>query len=267
MAARIQNVVDVMIGAVEGAPWADSVDTFKAGDPAQTVTGVVTTFTATMDVLRRAVELGANLIVTHEPTYYDHRDDTGWLSDDPVYVAKRAFIEERGLTIWRFHDYWHRHSPDGIITGVVRRLGWERYLETADDRDWRVTAAIPPVTVAELVDQVKQRLELPLVRTVADPAMTCRRVGLLIGGIPAPIQIRAFVDLDLDCIMAGEITEWQVCEYVRDAIAQGRPRALIAVGHARSEEDGMRYLAEWLGERLDGVAVTHVPVGNPFTFA
>jgi hypothetical protein len=63
MAPTIQNVVDTMIAAVPGAPWSDSVDAFKAGDPAQPVTGVVMTFTATMAVLRRAVALGADLIV------------------------------------------------------------------------------------------------------------------------------------------------------------------------------------------------------------
>lgn len=256
-----------MVAAVPDAPWAESVDTFKAGDPARPVTGVVTTFTATMDVLRRAVELGANLIVTHEPTYYDHRDETGWLGDDPVYAAKRGFIEEHGLAIWRFHDYWHRHQPDGIITGVARRLGWERYFDPGDDSDWRAVVEIPPVRLPDLVDYVKERLSLPRVRVFADPATTCRRVGLLIGGVPAVMQIRAFQELNLDCIIAGEVTEWQVGEYVRDAIAQGRPRALIAVGHARSEEDGMEHLAQWLGGRLDGVPVTHVPVGNPFTFA
>ena len=48
----------------------DTVDTFKAGDPSTVVTGVVTTSMATLDVLRGAVQAGANLVITAAPTFY-----------------------------------------------------------------------------------------------------------------------------------------------------------------------------------------------------
>ena len=54
------------------APPADTVDTLKGGDPATAVTGIVTTFLDTMDVLREAVRLGDNLVISHEPTFYNH---------------------------------------------------------------------------------------------------------------------------------------------------------------------------------------------------
>jgi hypothetical protein len=58
-----------------GVDWAsDDVDTFKAGDPATIVTGVVTTSMATLDVLQKAVQAGANLIITAAPTFYSRAD-------------------------------------------------------------------------------------------------------------------------------------------------------------------------------------------------
>ena len=60
-----------------------TVDTVKAGDLDTPVTGIATTFSATMDVLQRAVARGANLIVAHEPTFYDHLDETAWLGATP----------------------------------------------------------------------------------------------------------------------------------------------------------------------------------------
>jgi putative NIF3 family GTP cyclohydrolase 1 type 2 len=39
---------------------------------------------------------------------------------------------------------------------------------------------------------------------------------------------------------------------------------LIVVGHANSEEAGMKYLVEWLQERLPDVPIAHVPAGDPF---
>ena len=71
---------------------ASTVDTIKAGDPATPVTGIATTFLDTMDVLREAARHGANLVITHEPTFYNHLDDKAFFADDPVYRAPLAFI-------------------------------------------------------------------------------------------------------------------------------------------------------------------------------
>src|SRR5713101_8415152 len=65
--ARIQQHV--------GVPWrSDTVDTFKAGNPDSPVTGIAVTMMATLDVLQRAAAFGNNLIITHEPTFYDPVD-------------------------------------------------------------------------------------------------------------------------------------------------------------------------------------------------
>ena len=88
MPKTIQEVIDAIIKEIPGGPLEDTVDTVKIGDSSQSVRGIVTTFLATHEVIERAVELGANLIITHEPTFYGHRDETDWLEDDPVYEAK-----------------------------------------------------------------------------------------------------------------------------------------------------------------------------------
>ena len=94
-----QEVINIILAAVPGAPLPETVDTFKAGDPAQPVTGIVTTFLATYDVLERAADLGANLVITHEQIFYNHLDETVWLDNDPVYAAKCRLIAEKGLVI------------------------------------------------------------------------------------------------------------------------------------------------------------------------
>src|SRR6266481_697748 len=106
------------IQAHVGIPWmSETVDTFKAGNPDTEVKGIAVTMMATLDVLQRAAAAGQNLIITHEPTFYNHLDkpdDLEQKENDPVLAAKRAFIQEHGLVIWRFHDHWHRRKPDGI---------------------------------------------------------------------------------------------------------------------------------------------------------
>ena len=73
-ALTAQDIVDRVKKSV-GVEWrADDVDTFKAGDPSTVVTGVVTTSMATLDVLQKAVQSGANLIITAAPTFYTKAD-------------------------------------------------------------------------------------------------------------------------------------------------------------------------------------------------
>ena len=112
-----------------GVPWkTDTVDTFKAGNPETRVTGIAVTMMATMDVLQRAAAKGENLVITHEPTFYNHLDrPSGMEESDAVWKEKREFIEKNGMVVWRFHDHWHLRNPDGILAGVVETLGWAKF--------------------------------------------------------------------------------------------------------------------------------------------
>jgi putative NIF3 family GTP cyclohydrolase 1 type 2 len=75
-AVTAQQIVDRMKAGI-GIEWgSDDVDTFKAGDPSTIVTGVATTSMATLDVLQKAVQAGANFIITAAPTFYSRADSS-----------------------------------------------------------------------------------------------------------------------------------------------------------------------------------------------
>ena len=256
----IQDAIDTILVAVPGAPLPDSVDTFKAGDPSQHLTGIATTFLATYEVIEEAIELGANLIITHEPTFYNHLDETEWLRGDEVYEAKRRLIDESSTVIWRFHDYIHMLQPDGIMTGVLRELEWEAYALPEDP----FLCHIPPMSLREMTAWLKEKLGTETVRLVGDVNMICRRVGLAIGAAGGEMQIKAFGQEDIDVLVCGEIHEWETSEYARDAVRLGQTKALIVVGHAPSEEAGMKWLVDWLKPRLPGITITFVQTGKLF---
>jgi putative NIF3 family GTP cyclohydrolase 1 type 2 len=258
----VQEAIDRIVARVPGTPRANSVDTLKTGRGDAAVTGIVTTFMATVPVLRRAAALGANLVITHEPTFYNHLDQTDWLAADPVHQAKRRLIDEHGIAVFRFHDYWHQHRPDGILYGVLRDLGWKQYATPGDPR----VLDLPAAPLADLAVAMKERLGITNpVRIVGDPRLVCRRVGILVGAWGGRPQISLLSQRpDLDVLIVGEAAEWETPEYVRDAAALGRRVALLVLGHAASEEAGMKYLAEWLADVLPGVLATHVLAGDPF---
>lgn len=258
----VASVIEGILSAIPGAPRRDTVDVVKAGDPSQRCTGVVTTFLATLDVLRKAAGLGANLVIAHEPVFYNHLDTTGWLSGDRVYEAKRRFIEEHRLVVWRAHDSWHALRPDPVLAGTLKALGWERYAVAGTDD----VCEIPPTSVSTLAASLKEKLGSHGVRFVGDPRMPCRRVGLNLGAAGGEAQIGSLRRTDVDVLVVGELHEWETSEYVRDSAAAGWPKAVIVLGHAASEEAGMRELAGWLRPRFPALSVTHVPAGDAFAY-
>src|SRR5688500_12222122 len=114
----VQQVIDHILKDIPGAPFSQTVDTLKSGSGEQAVTGIVTTMFSTVDVIQKAVALRANFIIAHEPTYYGHTDETQWLESDSVYQYKRNLLAKHKIAVWRFHDYWHAHRPDGVLMGV-----------------------------------------------------------------------------------------------------------------------------------------------------
>src|SRR5262245_48088589 len=100
-----QQVAD-RIRASIGVPWREkTTDGFKAGDPSTAVTGIATTVMATLDALKQAVADRQNFIVTQEPIFYSNNEDPGNRAKDPVYLAKKALIDEHRLVIWRFSEH------------------------------------------------------------------------------------------------------------------------------------------------------------------
>jgi len=261
-AMTVQDVLDLIIAAIPGAPQPNSVDTVKAGDPSQEVTGIATTFLATSAVIQRAAEQGANLVISHEPTFYNHLDQVDWLQGDPVYQAKRRLLDQHNMVVWRFHDYWHLHRPDGITMGALKMLGWEGYARPEELN----LCVISPTPLAGLAGFFKDKFGTRTVRTIGDPTMPCARVGLLLGAWGGQRQIEFLGRDDVDVLVCGEVREWETTEYVRDANQAGLKKGLIVVGHALSEEPGMAWLVEWLRPRVPGVAVLHIPAEDPFTY-
>lgn len=262
MTLTIQQVIDRILEDVAVAPLENTVDTFRAGDPSQPVTGIVSTFLATTAVLQQAADLGANLVISHEGPFYKHQDGNEWLAGDPIYEAKRRWIDDHGLVIWRFHDYWHRTQPDGIFTGMCQALGWQGYLDPANPG----MLDLPQTTLRALVQHVKTALGTDTVAVMGVPGMPCQRIALMVGFAGAQRQIEALRQ-DIDVLVTGEVHEWETPEYVRDALHQGQQQAMIVLGHQASEEAGMASLVEWLQARLpEDVPIYHVPAGAPWRF-
>lgn len=246
--------------ARQGISWLSStVDTFKIGPTDSPVSGIISTFMATLPVMEQAVEKKANFIVSHEPVFYGHFDDVSQLGSDPVYQAKAAFAAKHGLTVWRFHDHWHMIKPEPMSTASIARLGWDAFLDR-DSKGFGRTFTRPVLPLSALVEEMARKLPSKSIRVIGDPALPVSRIvsiGHNVDGV-----VRAFAIGDV--AICPEIREWDSAEYARDAIATGSKKGLILISHERGEEEGMALCRDWLARLVPERPVTFIDAGDPF---
>ena len=257
----VGDVMDLIIKEVPGAPFKETVDTLKSGDRTMMVTGIVTTMFSTVEVIRQAAAIGANFIIAHEPTFYNHTDDVKWVTPNHIVEAKQALLEKNRIAVWRLHDYLHSFVPDGVSYGVAKAAGWLPYFKSGE----RVLK-IPKITLGALAAHLKSSLNIKQVRVIGAATHPCESVVLMPGAAGGKAQIAAVEKDRPDVLIVGEVHEWETAEYIRDTQLLGGKTTLIVLGHSVSEEPGLQWLRDWLQPKIPSVKIQHIVSGNPFTW-
>lgn len=245
-----------------GFPWRSTTfrDTYHFGGPDTVVHGIATTMFDSYDAIRRAVEAGCNMMVPHEDTYWNDRDDVSMVSGDPAYKLKVDYMREHNVVVFRMHDHMHARNPDFIYVGLARALGLESKYETAPQSHH---FTLPETTLGEMAATFQQRLGDRAIRVVGDPRAKVSRLHLGVGYATPSIN-----DRDVDVVVSGEQQEsdgfLDSPAYVLDAATLHIPKGWIMLGHNVSEEQGMLEMAQWIKSITPEVPVQLVRTGEPF---
>ena len=257
----ISEAIEIILDSIPYSLRENTVDTLKNGSPETVITGIVTTFTITMDVIQKAKNLNANFIITHEPTYYNHEDFTEHLNNNPIFRKKKKALEESNITVWRFHDNWHIHSPDGILTGIMEKLNWQSFQYPKNPYLFHRGE----ITLKNLINELKTIFGIKKINVIGNPKQKIKNIAFLCGSPPSEFFIEALTDNDVDSVIGGEFNEWGVGEFTRDAISQGKNISLIRLGHLMSEQHGMEYLVKWLKPKLPGLPIHFIESPDLYT--
>lgn len=255
------QVID-RIKAQVGIPWrTQTVDNIIAGTSETPVKGIATTMMATLDVVQRAAAAGKNMVITHESTFFSHQDRTDQLQQDATYKFKLDFLNKNNMVVFHFHDHWHGRKPmDGIATGMIRELGWEK---NNDPQNFRMFS-FPGVPLAKLAKELQTKLKIRTMRVVGEPDLPIKRAMASWGNCSLMPGIPFLSRPEVDVLIIGETHEWELVEYAQDMIASGQKKALIVLGHVVSEQSGMKFCAEWLKEFVKEVPIEFIPAAEPF---
>lgn len=235
------------------------VDGFRAGDSDVEITGIVVAARASTQVLQKAVELGANLVISRAPFLGDSMDRPV-ARPEPALADKIDLIAKNRLVVLRLQDA--RTAPPGvdIATALPRAIGLAEGRKDGNLADGHIYAAAP-ASVRDYVRRIKAALPTQAVRLVGDPDMSVSGIAVA-GPVSRPNALNALVARsDVNLVIAGEVHETETTPFVMDAIALGQRKALVLIGAIAMEEPPARATAEWL-KTITSKPVTYVPAGD-----
>ena len=234
-----------------------TVDTCKHGDPERELQKVGVCLTATPDVLRQAQAWGADLLITHECTYYEHFDNP---REDPITAKKQQLVESTDFTLWRFHDFIHHGAgPDGIHDGFLEKSGLKGKFDGQ-----RYFYPEKPITAREIAKLIEEKIGATHARITGLPDEPATKISLYLGACGT--QMDAFCSDDSELAIGGEQSEWRNVEQMRDAAQFGIKKTLVLIGHGVSEAPGMEQLAHKIAKEYPALDVRFFDCGDIYSY-
>jgi len=244
-----------------------------AGRADAAVTGVALIADPTLAALRQAVAAGCSLVLSPETPYYGRPADAAAaagpfaalaesaakaLRESPALEAKRAFVDQHDLTIFRLTPS-NASGKDASVEAVAARLGWTRYRVPGEHPVYRP----PAMTLAALVQLAHARLGASGgLRFIGDPAMRLTSVLLVPGTSEVVSTIHGLAHAD--ALLTGDMREWEVVEYVHDSAEAGYPKALVSTGRILSEQPFVERCALALSQAFSNLPRHSFLAADPF---
>ena len=245
------------------ADWVDrekTVDRIIAGDPEESAGRCLVTWMPSFQALRHMAERGVELLICHEPTFWNHVNDRA--EDDPQGVEKLRFIEAHGLNILRNHDCWDRWPDVGIPWAWAQFLGLGTSPAAIGARGYQHCYGIEPLPAGEFARKVAtccSAIGEPMVQLTGNPSQIVSKIGV---GTGCGCDIEEYIQMGCDCSVVCDDGScyWSGIQKAEDF---GHP--VIRVNHGTSEEPGMVTLTNYINGEIEGLEAEHLPHGSSFT--
>lgn len=281
----IQKIKDSSRGVLHGKPCSDDRDKILYGNPDKECTGIVTAVFGSVDVIKKAAERGANLIIVNESIFWNHGDATDWLENNLAFRYKKELLDKYEITVWRFHEYNRAgilqdgRFIDPVNYGFCKKMNWEERIvkgpKGMDDEVYSMWLVLKfeGQKADRLAEEMKEKLDLNGIRIVGDPNTAVYTLYVPPGSIMGytsfdNMLIQQTEEEGYDCLLGLELVDYTLSEYIRDSAGADRPRAIINVGHFNMEEPGMELVTEWIPQVVKGleVPVYYANSGDPYEY-
>lgn len=256
----------------------DSVDQIIIGNPDTEIAKIGFCWMPYFETIRDAHQQGINVLVVHEPTFYNHHD----LSPGPkefmpdhhqgagaasaqAYQAmireKAAWIEERHMAIIRCHDVLDVLEGDGIPFSFGRFLGFSREDLIRQEPFYHVYRLpnMPAIEAAGYLASKMKAAGQPGLAFYGDPQRPVSSLAIGTGCYSDPLVM---MDLEADMYVSlnDVVRTWVQCCYSADS---GLP--LVVIDHGTSEDAGMQALCRLVQDKT-ALPCIWIPQGCTYRF-
>jgi putative NIF3 family GTP cyclohydrolase 1 type 2 len=244
-----------------GIEWRETViDDFLYGDPDIELKNIAAAMMATQDVLEKAVKKECNLIITHEPLFYNHHHKFENLLDDAVYKSKEAYLRNNRLCVFHLHDNLHNSDFNFIDVGMAKKLDWEKYRIGGSFKKFR----IPEAKLERILGTLNVNLQPTAIKYVGDKDAVYENVVVSWGFLMMENGVKLINSYENSVLITGETHEWEFVEYVHDATQMGFKKALIIIGHIPSEACGVEFFCNYLQEMFPARSIFYIKTNDLF---
>lgn len=205
--------------------------------------------TASLDLLKAAIDEGADAILVHHGYFWKNEDAR-------ITGVKRARLElllRHNVSLLAYHLPLDAHPALGNNAQLALKLGFETESWFGEQNTACHGVLAEPASLAELGSRVAGALSrVPLV--IGDESREVRRIAWCSGA--AQSYFEEAVRLGVDAFLTGEISEQCV------HLARETGVAFIAAGHHATERYGVQALGAHLAEQF-GIRHQFIDIDNP----
>jgi len=202
------------------------------------VTKVASAVDATLPVIRKAIDAGADLLIVHHGIF--------WQSPQRLVDAQFKKLQlalDAGLAIYSSHIPLDVHPTFGNNALLSQKLdpsaNWEPFF------DWKGIQlgmrAFTSLTVGEMAQRLKEATDTPLLAAIGDLSQPAGSVGVITGG--AGSEVGGIAELGIDTFVSGEAPHWA------HGVAEEAGIALLLGGHYATEIFGVIRIADYVEEQ------------------
>ncbi len=214
------------------------------GDKECEITNILVTLDCTLKVIDEAIEKGCNLIVTHHPIIFKKPSN---ITKDTLLGKKIIKLIKNDINVFASHTNLDSTSQ-GINEIIMEKLNFCRseILEVSSVSSsaglGRIITLEKEMSLAELIDLIKDKLNIDKLRFCGEEEQVLKRVALINGS--GQDYISEAIKKGADCIITGDTTYHYVSDCNEENIS------VIDAGHFGTEWPAMKIIAELIEDKI-----------------
>ncbi|MEG1257022.1 Nif3-like dinuclear metal center hexameric protein [Clostridium sp.] len=264
MVAKIEDIMNIMenVAPVNLKESYDNVG-LMVGDREAEVHKVLVALDCTVDVIEEAKSIGAELILTHHPLLF-RKPKT--ITTDTLQGKKIISLIKNHIGLYSSHTNWDSVSG-GLNDTFVRFLGFNsgEIIDKNPNNDksgiGRIINLQEEKTLEEIIDMIKEKLNLEFLRFSGDLKKTIKRISIVNGS--GEDYLDKSYEMGADLVITGDTTYHFVSDYSEMGLS------IIDVGHFNSEWPVVVELSKLVKEAVKAMDVEVViskVVKDPYNF-